>query len=98
MKLTFNIVSFKKLIQSFQHNAIDTCKVDLSVFIMIALFYKVILSKSLKTVYFTKINKYMYIYTCLFPPMLCKYIKGKENVPQAKKTPIGEYRNMRYSF
>lgn len=27
----------------------------------------------------------MYIYTCLFPPMLCKYIKGKENVPQAKK-------------
>lgn len=27
----------------------------------------------------------MYIYTCLFPPMLCKYIKGKENIPQAKK-------------
>lgn len=82
MKLTFNIVSFKKLIQSFQHNAIDTCKVDLSVFIMTALFYKVIL------------------YTCLFPTMLCKYIKGKEHVPQAKKTttPIGEYRNMRYSF
>lgn len=53
---------------------------------MIALFYKVILSKSFKTVNFTKINKYMYIYTCLFPTMLCKYIKGKEHVPQAKKT------------
>lgn len=52
---------------------------------MIALFYKVILSKSFKTVNFTKINKYMYIYTCLFPTMLCKYIKGKEHVPQAKK-------------
>lgn len=52
---------------------------------MIALFYKVILSKYFKTVNFTKINKYMYIYTCLFPTMLCKYIKGKEHVPQAKK-------------
>lgn len=25
------------------------------------------------------------LYTCLFPTMLCKYIKGKEHVPQAKK-------------
>lgn len=38
------------------------------------------------------------LYTCLFPTMLCKYIKGKEHVPQAKKKTIGEYRNMRYSF